>query len=92
MSLEFRSQNNRFKFFTNFFSGRAGSKLSGQWPYKNSDPTGMSIPSVGPILINWIRRRCCRYPYSPVPFSLAAKGLGVQALHFFIFRRTPSGR
>ena len=43
------------------------------------------ILSVGPVLIRWIRRRCCRYPYYPIPFSLAARGLGVRARHFSVF-------
>ena len=49
------------------------------WPHWHS----VSIPLVWPILINWISR-CCRYP---IPLSLAAKGLGVPARDFSIFRR-----
>ena len=72
-----------------FFCGLGGasSPASGPtkpWPHWHR----VSIPSVGLVLISWIRRRCCRYPYSSVLFSLAAKGLGVPARHCSIFGRT----
>ena len=51
----------------------------------------VSIPLVGSVLINWIRRRFCRYPYSPIPFCLAAKRLGVRARHFSTCGCPPSG-
>ena len=73
-----------------FFSGRGGSKLPGQQPCETVIPLAPCEHS--------FRRACSDqleasllYPYSLVPFSLAAKRLGVRALHFSIFRQTPLG-
>ena len=68
-----------------------GEKAPQLQPYKTkTDQHRVSIPSVRPVLIRWIRRRCYRYPYFPAPFSLAVKGLGVRIHHFSVFGRLSS--